>query len=125
MRRSRCSAPFPQFDAPSVTMLLSPSRHKETKQQRRSTMATPWINTCSPYGMACIKCNHLLIAPKWSAYATKHEIHHFWSCDYCSHEIESGRSAHRRHVGAGQERGIVCRHVNTREEPMQDRLATI
>jgi RNase P subunit RPR2 len=51
-------------------------------------MATAWINTCSPYGMACIKCNHLLIAPKWSAYATKHEGRHFWSCDNCGHEIE-------------------------------------
>ena len=50
-------------------------------------MATTWINTCSPYGMACIKCNHLLIAPKWSAYA-KHEVRHFWSCDNCGHEIE-------------------------------------
>ena len=38
--------------------------------------------------MACIKCNHLLIAPKWSAYATKHEVRHFWSCDSCGHEIE-------------------------------------
>ena len=51
-------------------------------------MATTWINTCSPYGMACIKCNHLLIAPKWSAYATKHEVRHFWSCDNCGHQIE-------------------------------------
>ena len=51
-------------------------------------MATTWINACSPYGMACIKCNRSLIAPKWSAYATKHEVHHFWSCDNCGHEIE-------------------------------------
>jgi len=30
----------------------------------------------------------LLIAPKWSAYATKYEVRHFWSCDNCGHEIE-------------------------------------
>jgi len=23
-----------------------------------------------------------------AAYATKHEVHHFWSCDHCGHEIE-------------------------------------
>jgi len=51
-------------------------------------MAARWINTRSPYGMPCIKCNHLLIAPVWSAYATKREVRHFWSCDNCCHEIE-------------------------------------
>jgi RNase P subunit RPR2 len=67
-------------------MLLSPTPYKN-KTIREVGMAT-WTNVCSPYGMACIKCDHLLIAPKWSAYATKHEVRHFWSCDNCGHEIE-------------------------------------
>ena len=50
-------------------------------------MATAGI-VCSPYGMACTECNHPLIAPKWSGYVSKHEVHHFWSCDNCGHEIE-------------------------------------
>jgi RNase P subunit RPR2 len=61
--------------------------------------------------MACIKCNHLLIAPKWSAYATKHEVRHFWSCDNCGHEIEIAVDLR---IGAGQDSG-TGRRVNTRE----------
>jgi ABC-type ATPase with predicted acetyltransferase domain len=52
-------------------------------------MATTGIVVCSPYGMTCTECNELVIAPRWSAYATKHEVRHFWSCDNCGHEIET------------------------------------
>jgi hypothetical protein len=41
-------------------------------------MATTGIDNCSPYGMACIECNDLLVAPKWSAYVSKHEVRHFY-----------------------------------------------
>ena len=34
------------------------------------------------------KMQSLTDAPKWSAYATKYEVRHFWSCDNCGHEIE-------------------------------------
>jgi transcription elongation factor Elf1 len=51
-------------------------------------MATTGIDICSPYGMACTECNDLLVAPKWSAYVSKHEVRHFWSCENCGHEIE-------------------------------------
>jgi transcription elongation factor Elf1 len=51
-------------------------------------MSTRGIGNCSPYGMACTECNDLLVAPKWSAYVSKHEVRHFWSCENCGHEIE-------------------------------------
>ena len=51
-------------------------------------MAIVQIENCSPYGMACTECNDLLVAPKWSAYVSKHEVHHVWACDNCGYEIE-------------------------------------
>jgi hypothetical protein len=51
-------------------------------------MATTGIDNCSPYRMACTECNDLLVAPRWSAYVSKHEVRHFWSCENCGHEIE-------------------------------------
>jgi transcription elongation factor Elf1 len=51
-------------------------------------MMTAGIVNCSPYGMACTECNELVIAPKWSAHVSKHEVRHFWSCENCGHEVE-------------------------------------
>jgi transcription elongation factor Elf1 len=57
-------------------------------------MATTRIDNCSPYGMACTECNDLLIAPRWSAYVSKHEVRHFWFCEYCGHEVEMTVNPH-------------------------------
>ena len=46
-------------------------------------MSTTGIDNCSPYGMACTECNDLLVAPKWSAYVSKHEVRHVWACENC------------------------------------------
>ena len=51
-------------------------------------MATTGIDNYSPYGMACTGCNDLVVAPRWSAYVSKHEVRHFWFCENCGHEIE-------------------------------------
>ena len=51
-------------------------------------MATTWVENCLPYGMACTECNNLLVAPNWSAYVSKHEVRHLWSCENCGREIE-------------------------------------
>jgi transcription elongation factor Elf1 len=51
-------------------------------------MLTTGMDKCARSGMACSKCNDLLIAPKWSAYVSKHEVRHFWSCENCGYEIE-------------------------------------
>lgn len=51
-------------------------------------MTTAGIVNCSPYGMACIECNELLIAPKWSAHVSKREVRHCWACENCGHEFE-------------------------------------
>jgi hypothetical protein len=82
------SAPFihPQVDGQSVIMLLSP-QYKKPKI-REVVMATTGIDNCLPYGMACTECNDLLVAPNWSAYVSKHEVRHLWSCENCGHEIE-------------------------------------
>jgi transcription elongation factor Elf1 len=57
----------------------------------------------SPYGTACTGCNELLVAPRWSAYVSKHEVRHFWSCDNCGHEVEMTVNAASK-VGQGVER---------------------
>jgi len=51
-------------------------------------MAVIWIDNCSPHEMACTKCNDPLIAPRWSAYVSSHEVRHVWSCENCGREIE-------------------------------------
>jgi transcription elongation factor Elf1 len=50
-------------------------------------MTTGMDNRARP-GVACSECNDLLVAPKSSAYVSKHEVRHFWSCENCGHEIE-------------------------------------
>jgi uncharacterized protein with PIN domain len=77
----------PQVDGQSVILLLSP-RAIRNQKIREVVMATTGIDICSSYGMPCIECNDLLVAPKWSAYVSKHEVRHFWSCESCGHEIE-------------------------------------
>jgi hypothetical protein len=51
-------------------------------------MVTTGIVSCSPYGLACAKCNELVIAPRWSEYAGKREVRHVWACENCGHEFE-------------------------------------
>jgi transcription elongation factor Elf1 len=56
-------------------------------------MATE-IDNCSLYGMACTEGNDLLVAPTWSAYVSKCEVRHFWSCENCGHKIEMTVNPH-------------------------------
>ena len=51
-------------------------------------MATAGIVVCSSYGMSCIDCNELLIAPKSSAHVSNYEVRNLWSCDNCGQETE-------------------------------------
>jgi transcription elongation factor Elf1 len=51
-------------------------------------MLTTGMDNCARYGWACTECNNLLVAPKWSAYVSKHEVRHVWSCENCGREIE-------------------------------------
>jgi hypothetical protein len=44
-------------------------------------MATAWRDNCAGSGMACSQCDDLLVAPKWPAYVSNHEIRHVWSCE--------------------------------------------
>jgi len=39
-------------------------------------------------GSVCSRCLSTVIAPKRSAYVSKHRVRHFWSCDACGHEFE-------------------------------------
>jgi len=78
----------PQIDDRSVIMLLFPYAI-EKQTIREVVMATTGIDNCSPYGMACTECNDLVVAPNWSAYVSKHEVRHVWSCENCGREIET------------------------------------
>jgi hypothetical protein len=37
-------------------------------------MLTTGMDNRARYGMACTECNNLLVAPKWSAYVSNHEV---------------------------------------------------
>jgi RNase P subunit RPR2 len=51
-------------------------------------MLTTGMDNHARPGLACSECNDLLVAPKSSAYVSKHEVRHVWSCENCGHEIE-------------------------------------
>jgi uncharacterized protein with PIN domain len=74
-------------DRPTVTMLLCPDSIRN-QTIREVAMATAGIVVCSSYGMSCIECNELLIAPRSSAHVSNYEVRNLWSCDNCGHETE-------------------------------------
>jgi RNase P subunit RPR2 len=57
-------------------------------------MLTTGMDNRARSGMACSECNDLLVAPKWSAYVSNHEVRHVWSCENCGHEIEMAVTLH-------------------------------
>ena len=52
-------------------------------------MAGISIDSYSPYGIACIRCNDYLIAPDWSRYVSERHVSHSWSCELCGHQFET------------------------------------
>jgi transcription elongation factor Elf1 len=78
---------YPQIDGQNINNAFISPCHRNQKI-REVAMANTGIDNCSPYGLACTECNDLLVAPKWSAYVSKHQVRHFWSCENCGHEIE-------------------------------------
>jgi len=90
-------------------MLLSP--HAIRNQKREVVIATTGNDNCSPYGMACTECDDLLVAPRWSAYVSKHEVRHFWSCENCGYAVEMAvnpRINVASKLGQGVERSVVA-----------------
>ena len=73
----------PQIDGRSVIVLLFSYAIRKLNNKGGGG-----VDNCSPYGMVCSECNDSLIAPRWSAYVSKHEVRHFWSCENYGHEIE-------------------------------------
>ena len=41
------------------------------------------------YGIACARCNYILIAPNWSEYVNEHHVRHSWPCESCGHQFET------------------------------------
>jgi len=74
-------------------------------------MVSTGNDDCPPYGMACTECNDLVVAPRWSAYVSKHEVRHFWSCENCGHEVEmtvNPRINAASKLGQGVERPVFA-----------------
>jgi transcription elongation factor Elf1 len=83
----------------------------QNQKNGRVVMASTGNDDCSPYGMACTECSDLLVAPRWSAYVSKHEVRHFWSCENCGHEVEmkvNPRINAASKLGQGVERPVVA-----------------
>ena len=51
-------------------------------------MMTP-PNCRSVFGMNCLECGDLLIAPEWSEYEDEQHILNLWSCVNCGCEFET------------------------------------
>ena len=51
-------------------------------------MATT-ASTRPDYGMTCIQCGNLLIAPEWSEYEDERHVLNLWSCNKCGCEFEN------------------------------------
>jgi hypothetical protein len=43
----------------------------------------------SDYGMSCIQCCDVLIAPEWSEYVNERSVHHLWRCTKCGCSFET------------------------------------
>jgi RNase P subunit RPR2 len=41
----------------------------------------------SPYGVACTRCNDILIAPDASEYVSERHVGHSWSCESCGEQF--------------------------------------
>jgi hypothetical protein len=52
-------------------------------------MVVTSTNNYSPYGIACIRCSEILIAPKWSKYVSPRHVRHAWSCESCGVQFET------------------------------------
>ncbi len=52
-------------------------------------MMTTLSNHRAIFGMNCVKCGNLLIAPEWSEYEDEQHILNLWSCPNCGCEFET------------------------------------
>jgi len=46
-------------------------------------------NCRSSFGMSCVQCDNELIAPEWTEYRNKRQVHHVWHCWRCDCRFES------------------------------------
>ena len=51
-------------------------------------MATRASTRCSDYGMTCVQCGDLMIAPEWSEYEDERHVLNLWSCTKCGCQFE-------------------------------------
>jgi hypothetical protein len=59
-------------------------KHKEITSMPTKTAST----RCSDYGMICVQCDDLLIAPEWSCYEDDRHVLNLWSCTRCGCHFE-------------------------------------
>jgi len=51
-------------------------------------MATRASTRRSDYGMTCVQCGDLMIAPEWSEYEDERHVLNLWSCTKCGCQFE-------------------------------------
>jgi hypothetical protein len=56
------------------------------------TVVTTISNHRSVFGMNCVQCGDLLIAPEWSEYEDERHVLHSWSCTNCGCRFETEAS---------------------------------
>jgi primosomal protein N' len=77
-----------KFDETIIMMLLS-FQAKKKQNIGRSIMVVTSTKNQSPYGIECIRCNEILIAPACSKYVSPRHVRHAWSCERCGHQFET------------------------------------
>jgi hypothetical protein len=78
---------YPQSDGTIVIIPLSPNPYKE-KTEREVLVVTSTDNYAL-FGIVCIRCGEMLIAPERSQYVTSGHVRHAWFCESCGGEFET------------------------------------
>ena len=52
-------------------------------------METKPFTACSVYGMTCVQCGDLLVAPELSELIQERNVRHLWSCTNCDYRFET------------------------------------
>jgi hypothetical protein len=89
-----CKSNSGQFDDQLSQSFIFSELREKAKLSGGGIMIIVSTNNYSPYGVACIRCNHSLIAPDWSKYVSERHVSHAWCCDGCGHRFETSHHLH-------------------------------
>ncbi|MFZ0399590.1 MAG: hypothetical protein WAL03_00725 [Pseudolabrys sp.] len=73
----------------TVPFACKKARKIKKQESKEVTMTTIASTRRSDYGMTCVQCGDLLIAPEWSEYEDERHVLNLWSCSKCGCRFET------------------------------------